>query len=68
MSDFTLIDEAKIANILRLVRVLDALCGRPVGGEEIRGPLEGLLAAARDRHESEPEKPVNEHDPETEED
>jgi len=68
MSDFTLIDEAKLANILRQVRVLDGLSGRPVGREEIRGPLEGLLAAARDRHESEPEKPRNENDSETQED
>lgn len=53
IADFTLMDEEKLAHILRQVDAVEKLVGRAtslsVPEEESRRPLTGLLAAARDR-------------------
>lgn len=57
IADFTLVDEAKLAHIVRRVDALEKLAARPempVASEsetESSHPLAGLLAAARDRYE-----------------
>lgn len=57
IADFTLVDEAKLAYILRQVEALEKLAARPKvtveseNEKEPSHPLEGLLAAARDRYE-----------------
>lgn len=57
IADFTLVDEAKLAHIVRRVDALEKLAARPaipVASEsetESSHPLTGLLAAARDRYE-----------------
>lgn len=62
IADFTLVDEEKLAHVLRQVDAVAKLTGRPtalfVPEQESRHPLAGLLAAARDRdgdEESDPE-------------
>jgi hypothetical protein len=57
IADYTLTDEAQLANILRQVDGLEKLAERSTGlagsgsEEQSRRPLAGLLAAARDREE-----------------
>ncbi len=56
MADYTLIDEAQLAGILRQVESLEQLAQRPVSGPataESRLPEWGVLAAARDREDEE---------------
>lgn len=59
IADYTLTDEAQLANILRQVDSLENLAQRPSllttpeTEARIVAPLTGLLAAARDRNESE---------------
>ncbi|HMF56515.1 MAG TPA: hypothetical protein VK619_09235 [Pyrinomonadaceae bacterium] len=72
IADYTLVDEAKLAHILRRIDALEKLAGRPEaliepGGEtEASHPLAGLLAAARDRYEDvdAEEKPEDEEESE----
>ena len=58
IADYTLTDEAQLANILRQVDGLEKLAERPIALEapeveaQSRHPLTGLLTAARDRDES----------------
>lgn len=53
IADFILIDEERLAHVLRQVDAVEKLAGRPAslsGSEAESGhPLPGLLAAARDR-------------------
>jgi hypothetical protein len=53
IADFTVMDEEKLAHVLRQVDAVEKLAGRAtslsVPEEESRHPLAGLLAAARDR-------------------
>ena len=61
MADYTLIDEALLAALLRQVEVVERLAQRPVHMQESTTatatdlPEWGLLAAARDREEAENE-------------
>ena len=55
IADFSLVDEAKLAHVLRQVDAVEKLAGRPasLSAPEVAGQhaLPGLLAAARDRDE-----------------
>jgi hypothetical protein len=57
IADFTLVDKAKLAHILRQVDALEKLAARPKvpaaaeSETESSHPLSGLLAAARDRYD-----------------
>ena len=59
IADYTMTDEAQLANILRQVDGLEKLARRPasldVSGAEVKtvAPLTGLLTAARDHEEPE---------------
>jgi hypothetical protein len=73
IADFTLVDEAKLAHILRRVDALEKLAVRPkvsVASEndtEPSHPLAGLLAAARDRYEKDDGEEQHEDKEESEE-
>ena len=73
ISDFTLMDEAKLAHVLRRVDALEKLAGRPealIAPETetaSSNPLAGLLAAARDRYEDVDEEKQPEDEEESEE-
>lgn len=64
LADYTLIDEAQLANLLRQVSSLEKLAQhqstRAVAGAETEAPLldAGLLAAARDRDEADEHQPA----------
>jgi hypothetical protein len=73
IADFTLVDEVKLAHILRRVDALEKLSARPerpVESEsetESSHPLAGLLAAARDRYEEDDGEEQHEDKEESEE-
>jgi hypothetical protein len=61
LADYALIDEARLAGVLRQVEAIEKLAGRPASlsaielGEESAHSPSGLLAAARDRYEQDDE-------------
>lgn len=62
IADYTLLDEAQLANLLRQVEAVERLAKRPIqvthqqAEAELTHPLSGLLAAARDRDEHDQEQ------------
>ncbi|MGH9822143.1 MAG: hypothetical protein ACREDR_02630 [Blastocatellia bacterium] len=56
LADATLIDEAILANVLNQIEIVERLSDAS-GSDRKSSPLEGLLAAARDRTEKDTESP-----------
>jgi len=74
LADYSLIDEARLAGILRQVEAIEKLAGRPMTLstaelEKQSGPSPvGFLAAARDRYEHDPDDtPQQDEESETQE-